>query len=181
MIRVNTEKENNNNPEENTTDDYLNETARDIQDIQLLQVQRQAQIIVAIGYLLEYTASNQAIQVIQNRIQQRNADKALGNFVNEKNKLEQEEKLWQNEGLNADKTALLAAEFELFGQIILTKIDSIKFQRFPEDLNRRDLTLTITANEEIYNGAVLELIAYILNYQGASILYAISNENVTLD
>lgn len=181
MINVDTEKENINEPEENTTEDYLNETARDLQNIQLLQVQSQAQLILAIGYLLEYTASQQAIQVLQNRILQRDADKASGNFMNEENKLEEEEKLWQNAGLDADATALLAAEFELYGQIIITRIDSIKFQRLPENLSRRDLTLTTTANDEIYAGAVLELIAYILNYQGALILYQISNEDVTMD
>lgn len=162
-------------------EDYYDETIKDIQDIQLLEVQSQAQLIVAIGYLLEYTASNQAIQTIRARLAQRNYDKATGNFRNEAEKLEEEEKLWQNAGLNADRTALLAAEFELYGQIFLTRINGIKLQRLPENISRRDLTLTKTANYEIYYGSVLELIAYILNYQGALILFNISNEDTTLD
>lgn len=167
--------------DENINEQYYNETIKDMQDLQLLQVQSQAQLILAIGYLLEYTASNQAIQVIEARMAQRNADIASGNFVNEEEKLEQDEKLWRSEGLDADKTALLAAEFELYGQIIITRLDNVKLRRLPENLNRKDLTLTKTANNEIYFGAVLELIAYILNYQGALTLYAISNEDVTID
>lgn len=152
-----------------------------MQDIELLQTQSQAQLILAIGYLLEYTASNQAIEVIQGRISVRNADKASGNFVNEQEKLEEAENTWRNEGLNADKTALIAAIFELYGQTFLTAINYIKLQRLPENISRRDLTLTKTANTEIFYGSVLELMAYILNYRGVSILYAISNENATFD
>ena len=170
------------NQGENLEQDYITETIKDLLDVQLLQVQSQAQIILAIGYLLEYTASRQAIQVIENRILQRNFDKSTGNYSrNELEKLEDQGKLWQNAGLNSDKTALLAAEFELYGQIILTRLDYVKFQKLPDNLSRRDLTLTKTANIDIYNGAVLELIAYILNYKGALILYEISNEDTTLD
>ena len=60
-------------------------------------------------------------------------------------------------------------------------INYIKLQRLPENISRRDLTLTKTANNEIFYGSVLELMAYILNYRGVSILYAISNENPTFD
>lgn len=152
-----------------------------MQDIELLQTQSQAQLIIAIGYLLEYTASNQAIEVILARIAERNSDKASGNFVNEEEKLEEAEKTWRNEGLDADKTAVIAAIFELYGQTFLTAINYIKLQRLPENISRMDLTLTKTANTEIFYGSVLELMAYILNYRGVSILYAISNENATFD
>ena len=97
-----------------------------MQDIELLQTQSQAQLIIAIGYLLEYTASNQAIEVIRARIAERNSDKASGNFVNEEEKLEEAEKTWRNEGLDADKTAVIAAIFELYGQTFLTAINYIK-------------------------------------------------------
>ena len=136
-----------------------------MQDIELLQTQSQAQLIIAIGYLLEYTASNQAIEVIRARIAERNSDKASGNFVNEEEKLEEAEKTWRNEGLDADKTAVIAAIFELYGQTFLTAINYIKLQRLPENISRMDLTLTKTANTEIFYGSVLELMAYILNYR----------------
>ncbi|WP_294377622.1 hypothetical protein [uncultured Clostridium sp.] len=167
--------------QENSNWDYINETLRDLQDLQILYSQSQAQIIVAIGYLLEYTASYQAIEIILNRISKRNYDKNAGTYINEEEKLKKEEKLWENAGINADKTALAAAIFELYGQIIITSIDYIKLQRFPQNVDNRDFTLTKTANNEIFYGSVLELVAYILNYKGASILYNISNENVTDD
>lgn len=181
-IAIDSYRDERENTEQDLEQDYITETIKDLLDLQLLQVQSQAQIILVIGYLLEYTASKQAMQVIKNRIAQRNFDKSTGNYLqNEIEKLDAEEKLWQNEGLDADKTALLAAELELFGQIILTRLDYVKFQKLPDNISRRDITLTKTANIDIYNGAVLELIAYILNYKGASILYAISNEDTTLD
>lgn len=161
--------------------DYYNETIRDLQDIEILQNQSQAQLILVLGFLLEYTASNQALEIIKQRIIRRNIDKAAGKFKNEKEKLKEEEKKWINEGINADKTALIAAEFELYGQIILTNLDYIKLQRLPENVDARDLTLTKTANNEIFYGAFLGLIGFMLNYKGARILYDISNENVTLD
>ncbi|WP_321834104.1 hypothetical protein [Clostridium butyricum] len=165
--------------DENT--EYYNETIKDMQDMEILEAQSQAQIILALGYLLEYKASNQAMEIIRQRMAKRNSDKAAGNYENEEEKLEQEEKKWINEGLNADKTALIAAEFELYGQIILTNLDYIKLQRLPKDINRRDLMLTTTANDEIFYGAVFGLIGFMLNYKGVKILYDISNENVTFD
>lgn len=162
-------------------EEYYNETIKDMQDMEILEAQSQAQMILALGYLLEYKASNQAMEIIRQRMSKRNSDKAAGNYENEEEKLEEEEKKWINEGLNADKTALIAAEFELYGQIILTNLDYIKLQRLPQDISRRDLMLTTTANNEIFYGAVFGLIGFMLNYKGVKILYDISNENVTFD
>lgn len=160
---------------------YYHDTLKDIQDIELLKIQSQAQLILALGYLLEYVASNQAIEIIEARIEKRSLDKASGNYTNEEERLEEQERAWKNRGIDSDKTALLAAELELYGQIFLTNINYIKLQRLPENIRARDLTLIKTANTEIFTGSVFELIAYILNYKGALILYNISNEDITTD
>lgn len=167
--------------DEELNNKYYHDTLKDIQDIELLKIQSQAQLILALGYLLEYVASNQAIEIIEARIEKRSLDKASGNYTNEEERLEEQERAWKNRGIDSDKTALLAAELELYGQIFLTNINYIKLQRLPENIRARDLTLIKTANTEIFTGSVFELIAYILNYKGALILYNISNEDITTD
>ena len=94
---------------------------------------------------------------------------------------EYDEYRWKIEGINADKTALLAAQLELYGQTILTRLDYIKLQRFAENTNDRDYTLSKTANWEIFTGAMLEELAYMFNLEGVKKLYYISNENPILD
>ena len=161
--------------------EYYDSTIKDIEDIQLLQIQSQAQLILAMGYIFEYIASNQAIQIIKDRVAVRTYDKQNGNYTNEEERLKEAEKIWRNAGIDADKTALIAATLELYGQIFIANIVYVKLQRLATNVNDRDLTLSKTANYEIYIGAVLELIAYVFNYQGALILYEISNQDYTDD
>lgn len=75
----------------------------------------------------------------------------------------------------------MAANFELFGQTILTYLDGVKLQRFQENIENRDLLLSKTANYEIFLGAIFAEIGYIFNLQGVNILYDISNENSLFD
>ena len=57
---------------EETINEYNNYTLQDLQDIELLQTQWKAQLILVLGYLLEYTASVQGINILQFRIKRRN-------------------------------------------------------------------------------------------------------------
>lgn len=164
-----------------SNEEYYNSTIKDIEDIELLQIQSQAQLIVAMGYIFEYIASNQAIEIIKKRVKQRTYDKENGDYTNEEDRLKEQEEVWRNEGIDADKTAVIAATLELYGQIFLTNIDYIKLKRLSTNINDRDITISKTANNEIFIGAVLELIAYVFNYKGALLLYGISNQDYTDD
>ena len=172
------DKDNFNNIDEDEINyNYYNDTLKDIQDIELLKIQSQAVLILMLGYYFEYIAANQAIELIEARIAKRNLDKASGNYMPEDEDFEAQERIWKNKGVDSDKTALIAAELELYGQIFITNINYIKLQRLSEHISARDLTLVKTANNEIFIASVFELISYILNYKGVSILFNISNED----
>lgn len=172
---INTENETN-----NESNDTTNMDMKDLQNLDLLTTQSNAQLILMLGYYLEYIASQQAIELINLKYARRKMNKAQG-IEESEDEEEEEEYRWKNEGINADKTALLAAQLELYGQTILTRLDYIKLQRFSENTNDRDYTLSKTANWEIFIGAMLEELAYIFNLQGVQKLYYISNENPILD
>lgn len=164
-------------------DENMYRDRKELWDLNLLQTQSNAQIILAIGYLLEYSASNQAIEVIKLKrsIRQQNEMKN-GYTEDEEQEIEDEaEQGWKRMGLDADRTALLAAELELYGQTILTRLDYLKLQFIDDDVNRRDALISKSANYEIYTGAMLEEIAYMFNLEGARKLFAISNENPAED
>ena len=176
---VNSEQDNDSESEQDSSDD-INMTIKDMQDIDLLTTQSQGQLILMLGYYFEYIASQQAIEFIKLRRAQKRYDEAQG--ITDDSDIEAgAEQAWKNAGIDADKTALLAAFLELYGQTILARINYIKYQRFAENTSDRDYLLSRTANWEIYTGAMLEEIAYIFNFQGAQILYYTSNENPVLD
>lgn len=176
---VNSEQDNDSESEQDSSDD-INMTIKDMQDIDLLTTQSQGQLILMLGYYFEYIASQQAIEFIKLRRAQKRYDEAQG--ITDDSDIEAgAEQAWKNAGIDADKTALLAAFLELYGQTILARINYIKYQRFAENTSNRDYLLSRTANWEIYTGAMLEEIAYIFNFQGAQILYYTSNENPVLD
>ena len=76
---------------EETINEYNNYTLQDLQDIELLQTQWKAQLILVLVYLLEYTASVQGINILQFRIKRRNeifqagqyGDKEESELINE--------------------------------------------------------------------------------------------------
>lgn len=177
MVNENKNAENETNNESNNT---VNMNIKDIQNIDLLTTQSNAQLILMLGYYLEYIASQQAIELINLKYAKRKLNEVMGIEESEEDE-EEDEYRWINEGINADKTALLAAQLELYGQTILTRLDYIKLQRFSENTNDRDYTLAKTANWEIYIGAMLEELAYIFNLEGAQKLYYIRNVNPILD
>ena len=174
-------KKDENGYSEKIINEYNDYTLQDVQDIELLQTQWKAQLMLVLGYLFEYTASVQGINILESRIKRRNeifeagdyGDKEESELVNE---VADE---FENMGINPDATAVLAAQLELFGQSILTPIYWTKYQRLPYSVITQDFLVTKTANEEIFIGAVLEEIAYIFNLIGVSTLYQINNKSDT--
>ena len=160
-----------------TINRYNNHTLQDLQDIDLLQEQWKAQLMLVLGYLFEYTASIQGINILQSRIERRNEIFQAGEYD------EKEESELINEigeefeaiGINADATAVLAAQLELFGQTILTNIYWTKYQRLSQNVDIQDFLVTKTANREILIGAIFEEIAYVFNLIGVSTLYQLNN------
>ena len=146
---------------EETINKYNNYTLQDLQDIELLQTQWKAQLILVLGYLLEYRIKrrNEIFQAGQY------GDKEESELINE---VADE---FEDMGINVDATAVLAAQLELFGQTILTPIYWTKYQRLPHNLDTEDFLVTKSANKEIFIGAVLEEIAYIFNLIGTTALY----------
>ena len=165
---------------EETINKYNNYTLQDLQDIELLQTQWKAQLILVLGYLLEYTASVQGINILQFRIKRRNEIFQAGQYGDkeESELINEVADEFEDMGINVDATAVLAAQLELFGQTILTPIYWTKYQRLPHNLDTEDFLVTKSANKEIFIGAVLEEIAYIFNLIGTTALY---RENSTGD
>ena len=160
--------------------EYYDAVQKDLQDLEILQAQAGGQIGLILGYIFDYMATNQAIEVLQARMELRDNDFFSGNYINEdveKAKYGIEEEQFRNRGVNADKTALMAAYLELFGQTIVTYIDGIKLQRFNQNTEDKDYLIAKTANNEIYAGAVFGEISFIYNLVGVQLLYDISNEN----
>lgn len=169
----------NSNTDSNTeeySDNQTNMSLKDIQDIDLLTIQSQGQLILILGYYFEYIASQQAIEFIILSYAQKRYEEEQGIELSEEEEAEVAER-WRNAGIDADRTALIAAFLELYGQTILTRIDYVKYQRFLTNTDDKDYTLAKTANWEIYTGAMLEELAYMFNLQGAQNLYSISNQN----
>ena len=121
-----------------TINRYNNHTLQDLQDIDLLQVQWKAQLMLVLGYLFEYTASIQGINILQSRIERRNEIFQAGEY-DEKEESELINVIgeeFEAIGINADATAVLAAQLELFGQTILTNIYWTKYQRLSQIIQR---------------------------------------------
>lgn len=135
---------------------------------------------MVLGYLADYIATNQAIEVLEGRISIRNMDYFNGSYLGEneeKARFGLEEDDFKNQGIDADKTAYVAAILELLGQTVVTYLDGIKLQRFNQQQEDRDFLIARTANEEIYAGAVFGEISFIYNLLGVQLLYEISNQN----
>lgn len=154
----------------NNMETYIN----DIQDLDILTIQSNAQLILIIAYYFEYIATQQAIGLIYKNI----------NSLQESNNNSEENQNMMNEAINADKIAFLAAKLEIYAQTILTRLDYIKLQRFPgniSNISSSRFALTRTANKEIFIGAMFAQIVYIFNFEGVKILYSISNTNPLFD
>lgn len=170
--------QNTQNANDTEFNDNMNNYMNDMQDLEILTIQSDAQLILILGYYFDYIASQQAIELIYLKHMPNNTNVSGSSDSNQNS---QQNNVWGNEALNADRTALLAAKLELYGQAVLTKIDQIKFQRFSDSITDSDFALTRTANEEIYLGAIFGLIGFILNLQGIQLLYSAGNENPVLD
>ncbi|SFU86167.1 hypothetical protein SAMN04487886_12341 [Clostridium sp. DSM 8431] len=181
------EKNNNNNDNINSganAYEYYEAVSRDFEDLKLLRTQGAGQLILILGYMFEYMATNQAIDLIEDRMNLRAVDFFAGNYLgeeNEKIKYRLQEEHFRNRGVNADETALKAAYLELVGQTIITFIDKIKLSRFNEKTEDRDYLISKTANEEIFIGAFLGELSLIFNLQGVLLLYETSNQDALDD
>ena len=166
---------------EETINEYNNYTIQDLQDIELLQTQWKAQLILALGYLFDYTASVQGINILYSRIKKRNEIFEAGDYGDkeESELINEVANEFADMGINPNATAVLAAQLELLGQTILTPIYWTKYQRLSYNVATEDFLVTKTANEEIFIGAVLEEIAYIFNLIGVVTLYHINNTGDT--
>ena len=173
-------KKDENGYSEKIINEYNDYTLQDLQDIELLQTQWKAQLMLVLGYLFEYTASVQGINILESRIKRRNEIFEAGDYGDkeESELINEVADEFEDMGINVDATAVLAAQLELFGQTILTSIYWTKYQRLPHNLDTEDFLVTKSANKEIFIGAVLEEIAYIFNLIGTTALY---RENSTGD
>ena len=97
---------------EETINEYNNYTLQDLQDIELLQTQWKAQLILVLGYLLEYTASVQGINILQFRIKRRNEIFQAGQYGDkeESELINEVADEFEDMGINVDATAVLAAQ-----------------------------------------------------------------------
>lgn len=163
------------------SNDNMSNYISDMQDLELLTTQSDAQLILMLGYYFDYIASQQAIELINLKYMKNNMNSSSDSLKEDSVNSQENQNTWSNDAINADRTALLAAKLELYGQTILTKIDGIKFQRFSENIMNSDFALTRTANEEIYLGAIFGEIGFVLNLQGVQLLYSASNQNPVLD
>lgn len=169
---------------EESTSEYYDATKKDLQNLELLQTQAGGQISLILGYIFELIATNQAMELITFRMAQRDIDFYSGNYINEdieKAKYGVVEEEFKNKGVDADKAALTAAYFELFGQSILTCLDAVKLQRFNQNTEDKDYLISKTANDEVFIGALLGQISFIYNLQGVTLLYEISNQDALDD
>lgn len=164
------------NSNETQSNDNMNTYINDLQDLDILTIQSNAQLILVLAYYFEYTATQQAMELIYKNIN------SLQESENNSNTEENQNMM--NEAINSDKIAFLAAKLEIYAQTILTRLDCIKLQRAPgniENISSSRFALTRTANKEIYIGAMLAQIGYIFNFEGVKILYSISNSNPLFD
>ena len=160
--------------------EYYDAALKDLQDLDILQAQAGGQLGLILGYIFDYIATNQAIEILQARMELRDRDFFLGNYISEdaeKYKYGIEEEQFRNRGVYADRTALIAAYLELLGQTVVTYIDGIKLGRFSQNTEDKDYLIAKTANNEIYAGAVFGEISFLYNLAGVQLLYDISNEN----
>lgn len=166
---------------EETINKYNNYTLQDLQDIELLQTQWKAQLILVLGYLFDYTASVQGINILYSRIQKRNEIFEAGDYGDkeESELINEVANEFADMGINPNATSVLAAQLELFGQTILTPIYWTQYQRLSYNVATEDFLVTKTANEEIFIAAVLEEIGYIFNLIGVVTLYQINNTGDT--
>lgn len=126
--------------------------AIDIRDYNLLTMQAQGEAIEIIGYILEYSSTMGARQVISDRYSEEDN-------IND---------------LDVDTLALYGAIFLLYGQSIITPIAQINYQNFNQHFDTESLNAGRSATFEIFYGDLIEEIAYIFNLIGVMSLYDIS-------
>lgn len=145
-------KFNNTSNEDNEENEYINE--QDLQDLRLLESQAAALIVMIYGYILEYVSTIQGIEVI---------------------KLKYTDNDSENEP-DPDKSALLAAQYQLFAQMILVQISAAQYRSYEEHYKNQDLNAARSATYEIYAADVIELVAYIISLIGVKDISRVNHE-----
>lgn len=145
-------KFNNTSNEDNEENEYINE--QDLQDLRLLESQAAALIVMIYGYILEYVSTIQGIEVI---------------------KLKYTDNDSENEP-DPDKSALLAAQYQLFAQMILVQISAAQYRSYEEHYKNQDLNAARSATYEIYAADVIELVAYIVSFIGVKDISRVNHE-----
>lgn len=145
-------KFNNTSNEDKEENEYINE--QDLQDLRLLESQAAALIVMIYGYILEYVSTIQGIEVI---------------------KLKYTDNDSENEP-DPDKAALLAAQYQLFAQMILVQISAAQYRSYEEHYKNQDLNAARSATYEIYAADVIELVAYIVSLIGVKDISRVNHE-----
>lgn len=146
-------KYNNTSNENKEENEYMNE--QDLQDLRLLESQAAALIVMIYGYILEYVSTIQGIEVI---------------------KLKYTDNDSENEP-DPDKPALLAAQYQLFAQMILVQISAAQYRNYEEHYKNQDLNTARSATYEVYAADVIELVAYIVGLIGVKDLSRVNHED----
>lgn len=179
--REKAEKNNGFRNEEEKEEKYKNDTIKDIEDIELLQVQAQVELIFVIAYYLEYVAAYQGIEIIRARMAKRDEDYYDGAFTADSS-YEEVEKDFKRSGIDVDWLEYFSGFLNVYSQIFQANIDTIKLDRVTRNDTQDDkYQLTVFANQYNLYGSVGELISYLWEYEAAAILYEISNENMLFD
>lgn len=146
-------KFNNTSNEDKEENGYMSE--QDLQDLWLLESQAAALIIMIYGYILEYVSTMQGIEVI---------------------KLKYTDNGSENEP-DPDKPAILAAQYQLFAQMILVQISAAQYRNYEEHYRNQDLNAARSATYEVYAADVIELVAYIVGLIGVKDLSRVNHED----
>lgn len=134
----------------------IREMIIDFEDYNILNKQAVGQLILVLAYILEYIATLQSIQIINNKYS-----------LDTKSE----------DDIDPDVLALLAAELFIIGQTILLNTSGIQYRRSDEHFSNQNANAGKSANYEIFLGDYIELIAYILNYIGVRSIYDINHQS----
>lgn len=169
---------------------YSGFSLEDLQDIELLQIKANATLLVMWGFIFEYFATVGEIQAIITKIQFENSsqdENSENNDDSESNEDDNEESSYADlepdyyVSLNADATSVSAFTLALYGQTILVNVVGERYRRYLIHSAKRKLSVTKSANRELYISVLLEAAAFLFGLAGASNIYNIKLNYPYLD
>lgn len=138
---------------ENDDSDIKGISEDDLKDINLLKMQASGLLLEAYAYILLYSSSLEAIEVIKNKYRKQPI-----------------------EGIDPDIPSVEAAKILLTSQTLLLKISSIQYANFAQEYADKDLNAAKSATYELFLADFLEELAYTFYYIGVHTIYKINNE-----